>query len=819
MTEPLVKPISPISQVLQSIGLTRDDLVRHSDHMRQFLTQHDPSAICPFSVDQSEQQGLADGSTRTRSVSRSIPPVRSHTPSPSTPVKSEPIEPAMPLRQMDSMEMILERKSRQAKREKKAKGRDRPPSPSPARISFSLDAFMQSRDSRRVPDSDQSDFSSNIAPQDASQSAAVSVPPVTPQHRKYYRDYDSMEPPSRHKKTSFSRDLSPTPTRSRPGSMSNHVQSASQDANLVTPRRNHYYKSPLPSSSPSRSSPFATPSTKRIVNIVSSPGPMGPVPDEDEYDKLPYTLPPGPYSKKKPELSYAALIGQAVLSSPEHRLTLQEIYDWITIVYPYFQRNETTWMNSIRHVLSTTVCFRKVPRDRSLGRTQWAIWDCDLECFANGNFRKEFCAEYKQAAAAKKAPPKKRPAEDAASGRKAKRPKKEPAASAETSSSALPTLAHGPLQGPMMAPLVTATHLLPIFPPYPSSIHHQPYYEQCAQLPAEVIFPPLPPTSHYARVTGAAGSSSLPPSSATKSSDVPQTSPEPPSSLPELIPNNDSSSSPQLLSEDHPQTDTADARVDSTSPQPGMTPIEEARIGDSKQKEGVAPHKTPPKKSRPLPPMPLSPTLDRRTKIRKKSASQQLSRPLPALVPEPTSSTTGTATHPRPPTPPPRPSTPPRNRGTASTVQFSPLRTPLSHKGLHMTPNTSLAHFKTHLDPPPHTAFNPDDGINPAVFDTENVRTPSRKRSHHRDRDAIPHFPPVTPKKLVFPTPGSAAESPFRTPSRIFDPHDPGALLEEEFARLGAKAAQESPAGLYDRRGLLYESPNLSSPGKLPRWY
>lgn len=376
--------------------------------------------------------------------------------------------------------------------------------------------------------------------------------------------------------------------------MHTQAQSASQDADLITPRRTNYYKSPLPSSSPPRSSPFATPSTKHIVNLVSSPGPMGPLPDEDEYDKLPYTLPPGPYSKKKPELSYAALIGQAVLSSPEHRLTLQEIYDWITIVYPYFQRNEATWMNSIRHVLSTTVCFRKVPRDRSLGRTHWAIWDCDLECFANGNFRKEFCAEYKQAAAAKKPPPKKRPAEDAPSGRKTKRPKKEPASSMETSS---PALAPAPFHGAMLPPLVPATHFLPIFPPCPS-VHHQPYYEQCAQLPAEVIFPPLPPTSHYARVTsGVAGTSSLPPSSAAKSSDVPQSSPAPPSSsLPELIPNNDSSSSPQLLSEDHPQTDVADALVVSASPlEPEVALPEETRIGKGKQKESVAPHKTPPK--------------------------------------------------------------------------------------------------------------------------------------------------------------------------------------------------------------------------------
>ncbi|KZV71539.1 winged helix DNA-binding domain-containing protein, partial [Peniophora sp. CONT] len=78
--------------------------------------------------------------------------------------------------------------------------------------------------------------------------------------------------------------------------------------------------------------------------------------------QLPFVLPPGPYSPHKPDAPYAALIGRAILASPSHRLTLQEIYDYITTVYPYFTRHEQTWQNSIRHVLSTTVVFRKVQR-------------------------------------------------------------------------------------------------------------------------------------------------------------------------------------------------------------------------------------------------------------------------------------------------------------------------------------------------------------------------------------------------------------------------------------------------------------------------
>ncbi|KAG6333061.1 hypothetical protein ID866_6030 [Astraeus odoratus] len=715
----------------------------------------------------------------------------------------------MPLRHMDSMEMILERKNRQAKREKRGKKEKErcAPSPSPASAGFSLDAFMQSRVSRRAVLTDQSETPTGIVPQDTQQHTLPL--PVTPQHNKsYYRDYDIVEPPSRTKKDAFTPvPHSPTPTRSRAPSTSSHAQlpvNETSGLNPITPRHNNYYKSPLPSSSPPQSSPFATPSTKRVVNLVSSPGPMGPLPDEDEYDKLPYKLPPGPYSTTKPDLSYAALIGQAILSSPEHRLTLQEIYDWITIVYPYFKRNETTWMNSIRHVLSTTVCFRKVTRDRSLGRTQWAIWDCDLECFANGNFRKEFCAELREAA--KKAQPKKRPVDDSASGRKPKRQKKS-ATAVDTSSPALPTAPVSQL--PYHPSFHAIPQFLPLFPPL-APTQHQPYYESGTQLPADVIFPPLPPSSNYVRVMSHSVPSqdvmnSLPPSSAVKSSDVPQTSPTPQPSLPALTPNC-SSSSPQIPSEDHLQTEIQVEINKEPTPllEDGIT-FTKCRPNKGGCKQDVVVNKTSKKSILPL--MPESPTLDRRAKYKK--TVKRSAQPLPmANAPL------------RPCTPPPRPSTPPRNRGTNTTTHLSPVRTPLSHKGLHMSPSTSLAHYKSHLDPPPPSGFHLDNGINPAVFDTENIRTPSRKRGRRESVTSL--FPPVTPKKLLFPAPGAATESPSRTPGSrsIFDPYDPSALLDEEFARLGARGTQESPMGLFEsRRGLLYESPSMPSPGKLPRWF
>jgi hypothetical protein len=264
----------------------------------------------------------------------------------------------------------------------------------------------------------------------------------------------------------------------------------------VTPRRSYYKSAPLPSSSPAMSTPSSSPA-RPIVNIVSSPGPMGPEPTEEEYDDLPFKLPPGPYSHSKPDLPYAALIGQAILASPEHRLTLQEIYDFITIVYPHFKRNEQTWMNSIRHVLSTTIVFRKVQRDRAAGRTLWAIFDQDLDCFVGGGFRKEFCADMQEQREKARHSNRKRSAEDTPT-RKPRRKKLKTEASQEQM---VPSL--HPQMGIPMSTLPAVAYPGPtMFPGPRPGTHHQPYYAPYVMphlhaVPAGVIFPVLPPGSVY----------------------------------------------------------------------------------------------------------------------------------------------------------------------------------------------------------------------------------------------------------------------------------------------------------------------------------
>lgn len=87
-----------------------------------------------------------------------------------------------------------------------------------------------------------------------------------------------------------------------------------------------------------------------------------------------YLLPIGyGQSKAKPaSVSYAGLIGQAIKSSSDMRLSLSEIYEWISCTYPFFEKGDRGWQNSIRHNLSLNKSFLKIERENNMpGKGGW----------------------------------------------------------------------------------------------------------------------------------------------------------------------------------------------------------------------------------------------------------------------------------------------------------------------------------------------------------------------------------------------------------------------------------------------------------------
>lgn len=103
------------------------------------------------------------------------------------------------------------------------------------------------------------------------------------------------------------------------------------------------------------------------------------------YPLFPRALQP---EEPKPQHSYIGLIAMAILSSPEAKLVLSDIYQHILDHYPYFRTRGPGWRNSIRHNLSLNDCFIKAGRSANGKGHYWAIHPANVEDFRKGDFRR-----------------------------------------------------------------------------------------------------------------------------------------------------------------------------------------------------------------------------------------------------------------------------------------------------------------------------------------------------------------------------------------------------------------------------------------------
>ncbi|KAI4819531.1 hypothetical protein KUCAC02_004776 [Chaenocephalus aceratus] len=104
--------------------------------------------------------------------------------------------------------------------------------------------------------------------------------------------------------------------------------------------------------------------------------PLQPLPKITTLPQLESFTPTQPLSPamSKPPYSFSSLIFMAIEDSPDKRLPVKDIYDWIVNNFPYYRTATGGWRNSVRHNLSLSKSFRRIQRDKSQSVRKGSLW-------------------------------------------------------------------------------------------------------------------------------------------------------------------------------------------------------------------------------------------------------------------------------------------------------------------------------------------------------------------------------------------------------------------------------------------------------------
>ncbi|XP_004529750.1 forkhead box protein D3-like [Ceratitis capitata] len=66
---------------------------------------------------------------------------------------------------------------------------------------------------------------------------------------------------------------------------------------------------------------------------------------------------------QKPGYTFPQMITMAIERSPQQKLKLCDITKWITENFPYYQKDQPSWQNQVRHTLTTSNNFSRIKRE------------------------------------------------------------------------------------------------------------------------------------------------------------------------------------------------------------------------------------------------------------------------------------------------------------------------------------------------------------------------------------------------------------------------------------------------------------------------
>lgn len=211
-----------------------------------------------------------------------------------------------------------------------------------------------------------------------------------------YRDFQfgqnnfNYQPQGNHQYTPYETQpdlFNPNQYQTNPYQYQTHLLQPLQNMNGF----NKLGTAPLSASSSSSSSG----SSNIIKSNISAPtSPSSSVSDDSSVSPVSPTengqTKGGKQKTEKPPFSYIALIVMAIQNSTAKKMTLNEIYQYLSTHFSFFQGQYQGWKNSVRHNLSLNECFIKLPK--AMGKPgKGHYWTIDPNCefmFEEGSFRR-----------------------------------------------------------------------------------------------------------------------------------------------------------------------------------------------------------------------------------------------------------------------------------------------------------------------------------------------------------------------------------------------------------------------------------------------